>query len=585
MNQYELLQIYNKENRETFNPALFQRSTDSIIEELKNVILSCQRDGYFKIRVESFEVVEDFEAIQRLLFEYEEKLGKIKSNKKENVYKYINLKDSDIKLLIVNYYIAIREESEVIQVYIAVPRIVEKFYFRIGGNIYSAMYQIVDASTYNNSTSNNKKPSVTLKTVFMPTCVYRLSYVLKANRIKKSPNEKTATDPVKCTYYLSKIFKKLVGGMKYILGKYGLYDTLKFLDIQCIYFTDEDIQDETMYSFLCKNNETYINVPRILFEDPMVQSLVYTIYRSISKDTKLNDLFTDTFWLNSLGEDFSNGTIEKGLSILESLEGIYDISTKNSIALPPEQKETIYHILRWMMREFGGLKNKDNLDLSTKKIRYEEFISSLYAMKVSKGLYRVADLNKKAKLDTIKKAISTHPTFLLGAITKCRLVNYRNMVNDLDALTALKFTYKGVAGLGEQNSNSIADIYRAVHPSHVGRVDLDASSATDPGITGTLCPLVQLYDKSFSEFEEPNFWEAEFDKLMKTYKDTVNLKEVATFKKDLLNIDTNEEISVINESLSIMQSLFNPIEFVMRTAVTFANTIDLEEGGMIYYED
>lgn len=295
MNQFELLNRYNQENREKFNPEIFERSTDSIIEELKNVILSCQRDGYFKIKVESFEIIEDYETIQQTLFEYEEKLNKVKSKKKENVYKYINLKDSDIKLLVVNYYIGIREESDRIKVYIAVPRIVEKFYFRIGGNIYSAMYQIVDASTYNNSTSNNKKPSITLKTVFMPVRIYRIEYNMKANHIKESPKDKTPPENIKVTFYLSRIFNKSVGGMKYILGKYGLYGAFDFFGINCIRFSNHDIQDPSMHSFLCKNSETYINVPKILFENAMVQSLVATLHKSILKDTKFEDIFSNEF--------------------------------------------------------------------------------------------------------------------------------------------------------------------------------------------------------------------------------------------------------------------------------------------------
>jgi hypothetical protein len=186
-------------------------------------------------------------------------------------------------------------------------------------------------------------------------------------------------------------------------------------------------------------------------------------------------------------------------------------------------------------------------------------------MKISKGIYRVADLNKRANIDSIKKAIFTAPLFLLGAITKCKLINYRNMVNDMDSLTALKFTYKGISGLGEQNSNSIPDIYRTINPSHLGRVDLDSSSPTDPGITGTICPLVDMYNDSFSDFQEPNFWETEFKETMDNYKKTVGLKEVAVFKDKVLGIDTSEELKVINESLEILQQLIKPVYFVDRT--------------------
>lgn len=553
MNQSEFIAQFNKDNRAKFNEKLFTRSDDDIIDQLKDVILSCQRDGFFTIRVESFNIIEDYEEINTILFNYEENFkNKNKNKKKENSYSYINLKDSDIKILAVRYFIKIKEEQDYLNVYIAIPRIVDKYYFRINGNVYSAMYQIVDGSTYNNSTSNSKAQSITLKTMFMPTRIYKTTYTMKD----------TKKQSIKATFYSSRIFNKSLGGMKYILGKYGLYGTFEFLGIGHISITNYDPKDDSMYTF-CKNENIFISIPKIIFDaDYMTQSLVCTIYKSIIKDVQFNDIFTNEYWIKSLGGEFNNFSIEKGNSILDSMEGIYDISSKKSIKLPQDYKENMYDILKWMMREFGYLKVKDNLDISTKKIRYAEYIASLYAMKICKGIYRVADLNKRANIDSIRKAIFTAPMYLLGAITKCKLVNYRNMVNDMDALIALKFTYKGISGLGEKSTNSIPDIYRMIHPSHIGRTDMDSSSATDPGITGTICPLVSLYDDSFSDYEEPNFWETEFGEIMKAYKAVSGLKEVAVFKKNILDMDTEEEIVAIDHSINIMQQLIKPVYFV-----------------------
>ena len=96
-----------------------------------------------------------------------------KNKNKENEYNYINLKDSEVKLLIVNYFIQLKDKSEKLSVIIAVPKFVDKYYFKLYGNVYSPLYQIVDGSTYNNSTSNSKEHSVTLKTMFMPIRIYR----------------------------------------------------------------------------------------------------------------------------------------------------------------------------------------------------------------------------------------------------------------------------------------------------------------------------------------------------------------------------------------------------------------------------
>ena len=145
------------------------------------------------------------------------------------------------------------------------------------------------------------------------------------------------------------------------------------------------------------------------------------------------------------------------------------------------------------------------------------------------------------------------------AITKSKMVSYRNMVSDMDSMQALKFTYKGVSGLGEDSNQSIPDIYRSIHPSHIGRVDLDASSDGNPGITGTICPFAPNYDGFFEEYEEPNTWQAEFDETMKDYKSACNLKEIFVAQEKLLGVDKTEEIQVASETIASMQQIIKPV--------------------------
>ena len=177
LNQSSFIRQYNDEHREEFNPLFFYRSDNEIIQELQKVILSCQRDKHFLIKVESFEVKEGYEEILEEL-----RLDEMNRNPKDkdNKYNYISLKESKIKLLIVNYYIRIYdgrpdspENSKRLRVLIEVPRIVDKYYFQIFGNIYSSMFQVVDGSTYNNTSSNSKTQSVSLKTMFMAVRLYR----------------------------------------------------------------------------------------------------------------------------------------------------------------------------------------------------------------------------------------------------------------------------------------------------------------------------------------------------------------------------------------------------------------------------
>ena len=142
---------------------------------------------------------------------------------------------------------------------------------------------------------------------------------------------------------------------------------------------------------------------------------------------------------------------------------------------------------------------------------------------MNKGIHRISDLGTKVTLKKVEQAIYTNPMLVLQKISSAsmsNLVSYRDLVNDMDAMVALKYTYKGISGLGEDGA-SIQPIYRYVDPSHVGILDLDASSASDPGMSGMICPMAKLYgsDNSFSEYNEPNSWRSEFKPIQDKYFD------------------------------------------------------------------
>lgn len=579
-NPRELISEFIKDTREPFNPVFFQRDEDNIIKELMNVIYSCERENpYFTIKVHSYRVVDNYDEINNILYNYYEESTKNKNKKKkrDNQYQYINIKESAIRLLIVTYYLKDchgtpeQPNEEYIDTIIAIPRIVDKYYFKINGIMRSALFQIVDGSTYNNGTSNAKVPSITFKQIFMAARVTRYF----ENSIKTTSGEE-----IKLTYYHSRIFNKGIAALKYILAKFGYYGTLDFLGINgAIFLSDYDPKDENMYTFN-PADEVYISSPKmILDKNPLIQSFIVTLYKNIISGLSFELLFTKEYWIRSLGAEFGSycnqkvyqfynpdedtdpvDPLEKGYSILSSFESIYDISTRNSIRLPEEDKATTYHIFRWIMREFNNLRIKDNLDINYKRIRFAEYIASLYAFKIVKGIYRVSDMNKKAGIINIKKAIRTDPNYLLNALATSRMVPYRNMVSDMDSMQALKFTYKGIAGLGEGSNNSIPEIYRSIYPSHIGKVDLDSSSDGNPGITGTICPYASIYEGGFFEdYQEPNTWDKEFIAAMDSYQKTIDIRDAMIFESQVSGRDLSNEINETNEVIATMQNIIKPV--------------------------
>ena len=522
INQSQFMRQFNETHREEFEAELFKRDNEDLIRSIEYVVRSCERDKYFTLKLVSFEVIYNYEDIYNTLRAHEEKRRR-KNNKLENSYDFINIKDTDMILIKLEWFvrhngverledggktIEVVNPSENLEVLIALPRFTKGYYFRLSGNYYTTTFQIVDGSTYNNSTaSQSKVDTVTLKTIFSPLRIFRCFRDMTDIRTKTT---------MKVVEYNANIFSNTVNAMYYLLAHYGIYGLCQFLEIDCINLTTQPVIHPDILCF--KKHDIYISCPRICFQDPVVQSFCATLYAGIYKDTNINDLFNVRYWLKNLGAAFKNASIDKGLFVLDSVDGIYDNITKRDLHLPDEDKENIYTIIRWLLREFSQLRVKENVDVRTKRIRITDYVAAIYANKLNKGMYRISDLGKKVTLKKVIQAIYTQPLYILNNISsQSNLVSYRDMVNDNDATVALKYTYKGISGFGEDGA-SVQPIYRYVDPSHVGILDLDASSGSDPGLSGMICPMKKIYNNSFSEYEEPNTWKENYAPLNAEYK-------------------------------------------------------------------
>lgn len=536
MTQAEWIRKFNEQNREEFNSVLFERSNEQNIEDLHQVLLSCEADKYYTLKLIDFKVITNYEEIYNTLRAHEES-RKRKNAKTENSFDFINIKDTDIILIKVVWFIRhngierIETESgtkEVInpsknlEVLIAVPIYVKKYYFKLSGNYYNTIYQIVDGSTYNNASSKQAKVDTnTLKTNFSSVRIFR-SF--------KDLIDVTTKEVLKTTEYNSIIFKNTVNCYHYLLAFLGLYGLSEFLEINCVYVNDKPFIDPDWYCF--NHYNIYVSCPKSCFEDPMVQGYITGILTGVHKDTTINDLFNIRFWLTNLGAAFKNASVEKGLFQLDSIDSIYDRLTKEELHLPEEDKEDIYSILRWMMREFSNIRMKENVAVRTKRVRISEYIAQIYATKLNTGIHRISDLGKKVTLKKIEQAIYTHPFYILNSISTpsmSNLITYRDLVNDNDATQAIKYTYKGISGLGEDGV-SVQPMYRFVDPSHIGILDLDSSSVSDPGMTGMICPMTQIFNTSFSEYEEPNTWRDQYKPLQENWKQ--GLSKPLIFEKE-----------------------------------------------------
>ena len=524
--QAKFIAEYNDKNRPKFNDKFFNKSDDDIIEDLKDVILSCERNKFYTIKVLNFEVIDDYNEVQKLLIGDETPS--------------ISIKDSDLKILKVTYHVACTKDEDTFDVLIAIPRVIDGAYIHLNGNDYFPLFQLVDGSTYNNTTASSAKTqSITLKT--NSNAVKMLRNFIDLN----TTNEET----VRAAMFSVYLFDHKVTLFEYYLARFGWYETLdKFNFEDVIKISDHDLNDPEYYTFAIANAHMktpfYISaVKSFMDNDRILQSFVASFARAISlyatKKTTLDQIYTTEFWICKLGYNFvssETSVFTKGNAIIESLENSYDIPTKKRLRLPDHVKEDIYSVLKWMACEFSSIRLKNNLDASSKRIRWSEYIAAMYIMLINVKLRRLPE-----KHDPNMEA-------------------YRIKRN-----------------------------VRAIDPSHLGIIDLNTSSASDPGVGGMLCPLnYGVYEwNSFTNEEEPNVWDENFSKMLNIYREEKGYTSAIMLADDagLELTDTRDPAAVAFDADLLSQTIAKvartrAFEKQLRPAL-----INMEDSCSIYFEE
>jgi hypothetical protein len=152
------------------------------------------------------------------------------------------------------------------------------------------------------------------------------------------------------------------------------------------------------------------------------------------------------------------------------------------------------------------------------------------------------------------------------------------MINDMDSFNPIGFTFKGISGIGENKSKSITKAYMTIYPEYLNVLDLDTSSAGDPGVSGMLCPLAKVYGENFSEFEEPNTWDDRFNKVLDEYNAVRGTQQCIEVREKFLGqILPPSTKQLYNDIAETMDELIRPIEFVDRSTIVEASEAIVNE--------
>jgi hypothetical protein len=173
-----------------------------------------------------------------------------------------------------------------------------------------------------------------------------------------------------------------------------------------------------------------------------------------------------------------------------------DDATRKILNIADEDKQNTLSVIKYMLKNFDELTQEDNQDLENKRIRLYEY--QLYPLRkyFSDQIYRVLNSPTRSKLILNRIFSNLKPMYIIKKTVVNELLRYYNSTNEMNLYSCLlKYTFRG-----PQSINKIVSVnQRDIHPSYVGRLSLVASSASDPGISGTLTPFVKLYDNFFAE--------------------------------------------------------------------------------------
>lgn len=467
---------------------------DYIVDSLKSL---CIIDNIKFIDYEYNEMVSEVDK-DKYIYKRE------KNKKKKEKFKYKYISDDRVGLLTFHMLLEADERNPATgeiehkkcpiskSLLVPIKDEIDGCYF-LKGKKYYMIYQLVEKSTY---TSKN---AVILKSL-MPFAIRR----------KVVEEEDIYGQNFQMPMYTIEIFKNDVPIILFWLCK-GVNSALQYaidyasVAIDFVEDTGKDEsekpKDDRKFIYFQISKTLYMKVRRTLFNDyPYLQSIVGSIlYLSTNRLTS-DKLDSGDLWVKKLG----NNNADKGGELLNFLNRLIDETTRNRVLkLHKENARDVNTVIRWMAMEYNDLRKKDNMDLSNKRIRCNEYVASLITQEFSKKLNRVISFGSKATLDLYKEVFKFPGDLLIQKMHSSGILRYDDTINDMTFFRNFKYTTKGPHSLGGKNSNSIGIKYRAAHPSYIGNIDLTVCGNSDPGTSGILIPFGKINGLYFDDDYEP----------------------------------------------------------------------------------
>lgn len=473
---------YDNPFNDRINTPIIKRQYEKNLEEyvvdcfrsISNVLPEIQMTGY--------KFIVDVDKVNQT--EYE----RVRSNRqKDKQQKYIYMNDSRLGELIMDFHVDYEFEGNAGELNytrkILIPIPDENNYFYIKGKRYILQYQITESSTYTTSSALVGKSLLPIK-------------VRKSHSIHKDINGVEW----KLGYFDLLIFNKYENFLYFYFATRGWQDTLEYFEIGDFVSLVRRCDDSPHHTYFRVNSYITVKVlTKALAASEYVQSMVGSILGVLTNRMKLYEVYDKEMWICKIGAFKLNTAKESqrelGIRHIILLNRMLDEGTKYSLRLTQHNKGDVYSIVRWMIQNYNHLWMKDNLELTNKRLRCNEYVASLLNGIISERIKKFVNttVNKEEKLITkYNNFFSFRGNEIISKLHSSGLMKFDDSVNDMDFFSRLKVTQKGPNSVGNKSdSKTISSKRRALHPSHLLRLDLNVCGASDPGLNNYLSPYCE----------------------------------------------------------------------------------------------
>ena len=550
------IHMYPNPEEENFNVDFLTSANDISIEDL--VVMNMME----------FEVIENITILGYYLETDPEKIDlnehtininyKRKSDKLDiPKFKFIN--PDRIAEMVFTIQVKTNMNEKVITKKILIPVEYDGFYY-IGNKKWKVEWQLCDASTY------NQRGKITLKSR-MPFIIYQSKHrpIMDMDGTIHDVRTYSYALNSKSRFGASKPKVKYINPMMIYAAKMGLEQAIVYMcagpDIEILpkslaEYKEFDRKDEFYYFNI---DEVVFRVDQYMMDTNKHIASVVGMLKSMESSEfpvsyALLSNFEDekVYWrcrIGYVGAAKSKNLmsfLEKGNTTIKMFERLLDSVTQLNLRLEDPYKEDIYTLMRWMIFEFDTLKTRNNMDLNNKRIRKNEHIvQPTLGKKIAENIIKILERAGKSNMNVIDTLLEgfNFPSDIIisGMKSNGYLVKSDDLVNDFTSLSDLYYSCKGPNSLGENSSKMISQKYRNIHPSFMGRIDINVSSNSDVGMSGAFTPFVKLYDKFyFTPQREPDHEMFHLRQEQKEHYSEIGYDKMITPEEDI-NFDTYEE--------------------------------------------